>query len=88
MIVFAKHNLVDDPPFLRLSLITCRNVLIYFDSELQSKVLQRFHFGLRVKGTLFLGRSESIGHCEPLFTPVDRRERLFAKQGEKSRDHE
>lgn len=82
MIVFAKHNLVDDPPFLRLSLITCRNVLIYFDSELQSKVLQRFHFGLRVKGTLFLGRSESIGHCEPLFTPVDRRERLFAKQGE------
>ena len=85
MIVFAKHNLVDDPPFLRLNLITCRNVLIYFDNELQSKVLQRFHFGLKVKGALFLGRSESIGHSEALFTPIDRRERLFAKQGE-SRD--
>ncbi|WP_404465804.1 EAL domain-containing protein [Vreelandella aquamarina] len=82
MIVFAKHNLVDDPPFLRLNLITCRNVLIYFDNELQSKVLQRFHFGLKVKGALFLGRSESVGYSEALFTPLDRRERLFIKQGE------
>lgn len=82
LIVFAKHNLVDDPPFLRLNLITCRNVLIYFDHELQTKVLQRFHFGLRVKGVLFLGRSESVGRSETLFTPLDRRERLFTKQGE------
>ena len=82
MVVFAKHNLVDDPPFLRLNLVTCRNVLIYFDNELQSRVLQRFHFGLRSRGLLFLGRSESIAQTENLFTPLDRRERLFRKQGE------
>ncbi|HAA44418.1 MAG: hypothetical protein XD36_2405 [Halomonas sp. 54_146] len=82
MIVFAKHNLVDDPPFLRLNLISCRNVLIYFDNELQSRVLQRFHFGLKANGVLFLGRSESIAQTEGLFTPLDRRERLFRKQGE------
>ncbi|KHJ50008.1 hypothetical protein PZ78_15420 [Vreelandella venusta] len=81
MIVFAKHNLVDDPPFLRLDLITCRNVLIYFDNDLQTRVLQRFHFGLRERGVLFLGRSESIAHSEALFKPLDRRERLFVKQG-------
>lgn len=82
MIVFAKHNLVDDPPFLRLNLVSCRNVLIYFDNELQSRVLQRFHFGLKANGVLFLGRSESIAQTESLFTPLDRRERLFRKQGE------
>ena len=60
MIVFARHNLVDDPPFLRLDLITCRNVLIYFDNSLQNRVLQRFHFALRDPGFLFLGRSESV----------------------------
>lgn len=82
MIVFAKHNLVDDPPFLRLNLVTCRNVLIYFDNELQARVLQRFHFGLRASGVLFLGRSESIAQTESLFIPLNRRERLFRKQGE------
>ena len=84
MVVFAKHNLVDDPPFLRLNLVSCRNVLIYFNNELQARVLQRFHFGLRAKGLLFLGRSESIAQTESLFTPLDRRERLFRKQGESS----
>lgn len=82
MVVFAKHNLVDDPPFLRLNLVSCRNVLIYFNNELQQRVLQRFHFGLRAKGLLFLGRSESIAQTESLFAPLDRRERLFRKLGE------
>lgn len=82
MVVFAKHNLVSDPPFLRLNLVTCRNVLIYFDSELQAKVLQRFHFGLLPNGVLFLGRSESISQAESLFTPLNRRERIFRKQGD------
>jgi len=84
MIVFARHNLVSDPPFLRLDLVTCRNVLIYFDAALQSKVLQTFHFGLNKGGTLFLGRSESVAHAEQLFTPLDRRERLFRKVGDSS----
>lgn len=82
MIVFAHHNLVSDPPFLRLDLVSCRNVLIYFDTPLQSKVLQIFHFSLLREAYLFLGRSESVAHAEQSFTPVDRRERLFRKLGE------
>ena len=82
MTVFARHNLVSDPPFLRLDLVSCRNVLIYFDAPLQSKVLKTFHFGLNKDGYLFLGRSESVVQAEQLFTPLDRRERLFRKAGE------
>ena len=82
MIVFARHNLVSDPPFVRLDLVSCRNVLIYFNPPLQSKVLRIFHFGLAKEGYLFLGRSESVAQAEQLFTPLDRRERLFRKSGE------
>lgn len=82
MIVFARHNLVSDPPFLRLDLVSCRNVLIYFDAPLQAKVLRTFHFGLSKDGYLFLGRSESVIQAEQLFTPLDRRERLFRKSGD------
>jgi len=82
MIVFARHNLVSDPPFLRLDLVSCRNVLIYFDAPLQAKVLQTFHFGLIKECYLFLGRSESVAQAEQLFAPIDRRERLFRKSGE------
>ncbi|MFP4263384.1 MAG: EAL domain-containing protein [Halomonas sp.] len=82
MIVFARHNLVEDPPFLRLDLVTCRNVLIYFDNALQAKVLKRFHFALRKRGILFLGRSESAGQSETLFVPLDHRERTYRKQGD------
>ncbi|RUO53546.1 EAL domain-containing protein [Pseudidiomarina homiensis] len=79
MVVFAKHNLVSDPPFMRVDFITCRNVLIYFDTELQKRVLKRFHFALNPSGYLFLGRSESISAAEDLFQSVERTERLFMK---------
>jgi two-component system, chemotaxis family, CheB/CheR fusion protein len=82
MLVFARHNLVSDPPFLRLDMVSCRNVLIYFDAALQARVLQSFHFGLQKDGLLFLGRSESVTQAEQLFTPHNRRERLFRKNGE------
>ncbi|HIJ37673.1 MAG TPA: EAL domain-containing protein [Rhodospirillaceae bacterium] len=82
MIVFARHNLVSDPPFLRLDLVSCRNVLIYFDAPLQAKVLKIFHFGLAAEGKLFLGRSESVAQAEQYFLPIDRRDRLFRKTGE------
>ena len=82
MIVFARHNLVSDPPFLRLQLVSCRNLLIYFDPPLQAKVLNTFHYGLQREGYLFLGRSESVTQAEGLFTSVGRRERLFRKKGE------
>lgn len=82
IIIFARHNLVSDPPFLRLDLITCRNVLIYFDTTLQRKVLQAFHFGLLPKGYLFLGKSESVAYGDSLFSQINRRERVFQKKGE------
>ena len=80
LIVFARHNLVSDPPFLRLDLVTCRNVLIYFDAPLQAKVLRAFHFGMLDEGCLFLGRSEGVTHAEQHFAPLERRERLFRKR--------
>ncbi|MCV6615445.1 MAG: hypothetical protein OIF35_10740, partial [Cellvibrionaceae bacterium] len=80
MLVFANHNLVSDPPFLRLDLVSCRNVLIYLDKPLQGEALRRFHFSLKPNGTLFLGRSESVGQSESLFSTVNRRERIFSKQ--------
>jgi two-component system CheB/CheR fusion protein len=82
MIVFARHNLIDDPPFLRIDLVACRNVLIYFDTELQARVLKRFHFALKNRGILFLGRSESVGQSEAQFATLDRSERVFRKHGD------
>ncbi|MRJ42661.1 MULTISPECIES: EAL domain-containing protein [Idiomarina] len=82
MVVFAKHNLVSDPPFMRVDFITCRNVLIYFSPQLQRKVLQRFHFALANDGVLFLGRSESISHAEEFFSVSHRRDRLYSKSPE------
>ncbi len=82
MIVYARHDLAVDRPFLRMDLISCRNVLIYFDTPLQARVLQNFHFALADDGCLFLGRSESITPAAALFVPLDRRERLFRKSGD------
>ncbi len=82
MVVFARHNLVSDAPFLRLDLVSCRNVMIYFDAALQSRVLETFHFSLLRDGMLFLGKSESAGQAEQLFAPIDRRGRLFRKVGD------
>lgn len=79
MILFARHNLVDDPPFLRLDAVSCRNVLIYFDTALQARVLSAFHFGLNSDGVLLIGKSEGISPVESLFAMVNRAARLFMK---------
>ncbi|MDP2904027.1 MAG: EAL domain-containing protein [Methylovulum sp.] len=79
LIMFARNNLASDPPFMRLDLVSCRNVLIYFEAALQARVLHSFQFGLNPDAYLFLGRSESITHAEKIFRPVDRRERLFCR---------
>ena len=79
LIVFARHNLVSDPPFLRLDAVSCRNVLIYFESELQAKVLGAFHFALAAEGVLLLGKSETTSPAEPLFSTIDRVARLYRK---------
>lgn len=81
-VLFAKHSLLSDPPFSQIDLITCRNLLIYLDREVQREILQMFHFALRPGGYLFLGSSESADACAELFVAVDKRNRIFrAKTG-------
>ena len=77
--VFAPHNLLQDPPFSRLDLISCRNMLIYLKPSLQARVFPRFHFSLRAGGMLLLGPSESLAGNEGLFDTVDKTHRLFRR---------
>lgn len=76
-VVFATHNLLRDPPFLRLDLASCRNLLIYLQREAQRRVFELFHFSLRTGGTLFLGTSESIDDGSRLFAAVNKKQRIF-----------
>jgi two-component system CheB/CheR fusion protein len=78
-IVFAPQNLLMDPPFTKLDLVCCRNLLIYFTSELQKKLLPLFHYALNPGGILFLGSSESIGGFQDLFNTVDSKWKLFRR---------
>ncbi len=79
LVVFARQDLVLDPPFLRLDLVSCRNLLIYFQPLLQTRVLSIFHFALRPSAYLFLGKSESIVHQENMFSPVSKEARIFKR---------
>ena len=79
MVVFARQDLVLDPPFLRLDLVSCRNLLIYFQPLLQTRVLSIFHFALRPSAYLFLGKSESIVHQDNLFAPLSKEARIFKR---------
>lgn len=79
--IFARQNLCNDPPFSRLDLITCRNVLIYLDRETQGGIIGTFHYALRPSGCLLLGRSESVTDTAGMFTAVDRRNKFYAKLG-------
>ena len=80
-ITFAPQNLLQDPPFSRLDLISCRNLLIYLEPEVQRKVLALFHFSLRDGGHLFLGPAESVSGREGLFQPVSKRWRIYRRIG-------
>ncbi|GAC1397583.1 MAG: hypothetical protein NVSMB49_03590 [Ktedonobacteraceae bacterium] len=77
--VFARHNVCIDPPFSRLDLLSCRNLLIYLGPALQKKVMQTFHYALSPQGFLLLGASESIDAGPKLFVRVDSKQRLYAK---------
>lgn len=85
MVVFARQDLVQDPPFLRLDLISCRNVLIYLKNDLQAKIFSTFHYGLRPGGLLFLGKSEGVFQQDGLFDVVDKVSRLFRRRGMENR---
>ncbi len=76
-VLFALHNALRDPPFSRIDLISCRNLLIYLDREVQTRLLEMFHFALRPGGYLFLGSSESADAAASHFEPVDKRHRVY-----------
>jgi two-component system CheB/CheR fusion protein len=79
--VFARQNVTRDPPFSKLDLITCRNVLIYLGPVLQAKVMRLFHYALKPNGFLVLGSSESVGAATDLFTPVgDRQQKIYGRR--------
>ena len=81
IVVFARQDLVKDPPFVRLDLISCRNVLIYLTQETQERIFNAFHFALNGDGYLFLGKSEAIGQNTNLFTITNNKFRLYRKRG-------
>jgi two-component system CheB/CheR fusion protein len=79
MCIFSPHNLVKDAPFSRIDLLSCRNLLIYLNADLQNRVIPIFHFSLRPGGVLFLGPSENVTRHQKLFAPVDRKNRVFRR---------
>ena len=80
MCIFSQHSLISDPPFSRLDLISCRNLLIYFDTELQKRLIPLFHYALRENGYLFLGGSENLSAYGELFRNADKPHRLFQRK--------
>lgn len=80
MCVFAKHNFLQDPPFGKMDLISCRNVLIYMEPYLQKRALTTFHYALSPKGFLLLGKSETINSVPYLFTSMGKNDKLFIRK--------
>lgn len=78
-LVFAEQSVIKDPPFSKIDLVTCRNLLIYLSTELQRTVLNALHYSLRKSGYLFLGNSETVSVAEGLFSTLDQRQRIFQK---------
>ncbi|MBK8578507.1 MAG: PAS domain-containing protein [Candidatus Accumulibacter sp.] len=80
LLVFSEHDLLRDPPFSRLDLISCRNLLIYLGAELQKSIIPLFHYALNPSGMLFLGTSESVGNFFDLFSVLDRKAKIYQRQ--------
>jgi len=80
MIVFAPQNVIADPPFTKLDVLTCRNLLIYLDRRLHNKLIPLFHYTLRPGGVLFLGSSESVGAFGELFDTIDKKWKVFRRR--------
>jgi len=80
MCVFSVHNVIKDPPFSKLDLISCRNLMIYMDGDLQDRVLRTFHYALNRDGTLFLGPSEGVSRNGKLFTALNRKHHIFQRR--------
>ena len=82
LLVFSEHDVIKDPPFSRLDLVSCRNLLIYMGPELQRKLIPLFHYALNPGGLLLLGSSETVGDFAELFLAVDRAAKLYQWQGD------
>ncbi len=80
--IFSPHSVVRDPPFSRIDLISCRNLLIYFGAQFQSQVLPLFHYALQPEGYLFLGSAENVSNFSDLFVAVEKRHRLFRSRSD------
>ncbi len=86
MCVFAPHNVLKDPPFSRLDLISCRNLLIYLDTSLQRKVMATFHYALNPNGYLILGKSETVGNSGTLFAQLEKNYRVYVRRNDAPAD--
>jgi two-component system, chemotaxis family, CheB/CheR fusion protein len=79
MVLFAPHDVIIDPPFTRLDILCCRNLLIYFNAVLQRRLVPLFHYSLRPGGLLVLGASETAGHAKAMFVPVSPKSRIYRR---------
>ena len=82
MLIFSEHDLIKDPPFSKLDLISCRNLLIYMGPELQKRLMPLFHYALNPDGMLMLGSSESIGDASNLFATIDRKAKIYQRKAD------
>jgi len=87
LLVFSEQDVIKDPPFSKLDLISCRNLLIYMGGELQKKLIPLFHYALNPCGMLFLGTSESVGEFVDLFAILDRKSKMYQRKEEVSGAH-
>ncbi len=84
LLIFSEQDVIQDPPFSRLDLIACRNLLIYLNSTLQKRIVPLFHYALNPNGMLFLGPSETIGEAANLFNPLDRKWKIYLRRDDLS----
>ena len=80
MVTFAKQDLIADPPFTKLDIVVCRNLLIYLEPELQKRLFPLFHYSLNPDGILFLGSAETVGSFGELFAPIDSASRIYRRR--------
>ena len=80
LLTFSEQDVIKDPPFSRLDLISCRNLLIYMNSNLQKKLILLFHYSLNPQGVLFLGTSETVGEFITHFAPLERKWKIYERQ--------
>ncbi|TYM00141.1 chemotaxis protein CheR [Bradyrhizobium rifense] len=80
--IFSPHSVVRDPPFSRIDLVSCRNLLIYFGADVQNQVIPTFHYALRPDGYLFLGSAENVSQFAELFIPIEKKHRIFRRRSD------